>query len=154
MAIGVAGFRLFRDSGEQEKVFQLLALFGIYYFMNWCIFKLERSFSYAVRRFVGLALTTGLIGLTIYLFVSHTLYIRYTIALYYATSSMAFLCLLMGFTSVGYLYKMHDYLVGHAIFSLIGILSAFQVRTAKASSVARALPPIRLAYLTLQLLMS
>ena len=128
MAIGVAGFRLFRDSGEQERVFQLLALFGFYYFMNWCIFKLERSFSYAVRRFVSLALTTGLIGLTTYLFISHTLYIRYTIALYYATSSMAFLCLLMGFTSVGYLYKMHDYLVGHCIFSLIGILSALQVR--------------------------
>jgi callose synthase len=125
---GIAGRRLFRDSGEQQKVLELLGLFFTFFFLNWCIAKLERSFSYAVRRFASLTLTTTVVGLTIYLFVSHTLYVRYTIAIYYAVSSLSFLCLLVGFTPVASLYKMHDYLVGHTIFSLIGILSAVQVR--------------------------
>ena len=124
---GLAGGRLFRDVGEQQKVMELFALYGVFFFGNWCISKLEKSFTYAVRRFASLALTTSVVGLTIYLFVSHTLYIRYTIAIYYALSSISFLCLLVGFTPIAYMYKMHDYLVGHTIFSFIGILSAFQV---------------------------
>jgi callose synthase len=124
---GLAGSRLFRDSGEQQKVLELFVLYGVFFFGNWCISKLERSFTYAVRRFASLALSTVVVGLTIYLFVSHTLYIRYTVAIYYVISSIAFLCLLVGFTPVAYMYKMHDYLVGHTIFSLIGILSAIQV---------------------------
>ena len=124
---GLAGSRLFRDGGEQQKVLELFCLYGVFFFGNWCISKLERSFTYAVRRFASLALSTSVIGLTIYLFVSHTLYIRYTIAIYYTISSVSFLCLLMGFTPVSYLYKMHDYLVGHTIFSFIAILSTLQV---------------------------
>ena len=125
---GLAGSRLFRDGGEQQKVLELFCLYGVFFFGNWCISKLERSFTYAVRRFASLALSTSVIGLTIYLFVSHTLYIRYTIAIYYTISSVSFLCLLMGFTPVSYLYKMHDYLVGHTIFSFIAILSSLQVQ--------------------------
>ena len=124
---GIAGSRLFRDSGEQQKVLELIALSCLFIFLNWCISKLERSFSYAVRRFSSLTLSTGFIGITAYLFVSHTLYVKYTIALYYVMSSISFLCLLLGFAPVAYLYKMHDYIVGHSIFSMIGILSAFQV---------------------------
>jgi callose synthase len=127
LGVGLAGMRLFRDNGEQQKVGELLALYAVFFFGNWCISKLERSFTYAVRRMASLTLSSVVIALTVYLFVSHTLYVKYTIAIYYTVSAMAFLCLLMGFTTVAYLYKMHDYLVGHTIFLLIGILSTIQI---------------------------
>ena len=128
IGVGLAGDRFFRDQGEQEKVIELILLFGIYFFCNWCISKLERSFSYAVRRFTSLLLTTTFAAIIIYLFISHTLYIKYSIAVYYMISAFSFLCLLFGFNSVAYLYKMHDYLVGHTIFAFIGILSLLQVK--------------------------
>lgn len=84
---GIAGSRLFRDSDEQQKVLELTALFGIFFFGNWCIAKLERSISYAVRRFASLLLTSAVTGISIYLFMSHTLYVRYTVAIYYVLAS-------------------------------------------------------------------
>jgi callose synthase len=87
IGLGIAGSKLFRDSGEQQKVLELTALFGAFFFGNWCIAKLERSISYAVRRFASLLLTSAVTGISIYLFMSHTLYVRYTVAMYYAVCS-------------------------------------------------------------------
>ena len=108
-------------------VHQLVILGGVFFFGHWCLNKLERSFSYAVRRFVSLILTTTVCVLVVYLFLTHTLYFKFAVAIYYFLSSVCFLCLLAGLSPVSYLYKMHDYVVGHFIFLLIGILSMFQV---------------------------
>ena len=106
---------------------QLVLLGGVFFFGHWCLNKLERSFSYAVRRFVSLILTTSVCVLVVYLFLSHTLYFKFAVAIYYFLSAVCFCCLLAGLGPVSYLYKMHDYVVGHFIFLLIGILSMFQV---------------------------
>ena len=104
-----------------------MILGGVFFFGHWCLNKLERSFSYAVRRFVSLILTTTVCVLVVYLFLTHTLYFKFAVAIYYFLSAVCFLCLLAGLSPVSYLYKMHDYVVGHFIFLLIGILSMFQV---------------------------
>ena len=124
---GLGGDRLLRDGGEQQKVLELFALFVAYFFGSWCISKLERSVSYAVRRFAALVLTTSVLVLTIYLFISHTLYFKFTVAIYYMVSAFSFCCLLAGFQPIAYLYKMHDYLVGHSIFLFLGLLTAVQI---------------------------
>ena len=104
-----------------------MLLGGVFFFGHWCLTKLERSFSYAVRRFVSLILTTTVGVLVVYLFLTHTLYFKFAVAIYYFLSAVCFCCLLAGLSPVSYLYKMHDYVVGHFIFLLIGILSLFQV---------------------------
>jgi callose synthase len=97
IAWGLGGERFVRDHGEQQKVFELIALYGTFFFGSWCIYKLERSVTYAVRRFASLVLTTAVGGMTIYLFASHTLYFKFTVAMYYFLSGASFCCLMGGF---------------------------------------------------------
>ena len=127
IGVGLAGDNLFQDIGEQRKVQELFFLFVFFSISSWCISKVELAFSYAVRRFTRLIVTTLFVALTAYLFYSHTLYIKYSIAIYYVISAISFLCLLSGISHVAYLYKLHDYFVGHVIFAFIGILSLCQV---------------------------
>jgi hypothetical protein len=123
---GLMGGRFLRDSREQQRLLALLGLFAVFFFGNWIIAKLERSFSYAVRRLISLFLSTSVGIIVIYSFATHTLFFRYSVAMYYLISSIAFLCVLMG-ANVTYLYKMHDYMVGHLLFIIIGVLSSLQV---------------------------
>ena len=124
---GLHGARFLRDSTEQQRMFDLICLFAAFFFGHWVLSKLERTYSYAFRRFLSLVLTATLGSIIIYFFVSHTLYIKYTVGMYYIISAGSFLCLVMGFGPIAYLYKMHDYLVGHFIFLCIGILATMQV---------------------------
>lgn len=102
-------------------------MFVVFMLFSWCLSKLERSLSYAVRRFATLSLSTVVGGLLAYLFLSHTLYFKYTVAVYYMSSAVSFLLLLLGFTPISHAYKVHDYIVGHALFLIIGVLSTLQL---------------------------
>ncbi len=65
----------------------------------------------------------------IYLYVMHVKHCIYSIALYYFTAAICFLCLLTGrmTNAVMKVYKLHYYVVGHFLFTLLGILSLLQV---------------------------
>jgi len=65
--------------------------------------------------------------IAIYLFLSHTLYIKFSIAIYYFFSACAFFTLLCGFKQVQWVYKIHDYIVGHALMFILLILSGLQI---------------------------
>lgn len=107
---------------------EVVGLFFFFFFGNWIINKLERYLSYAVRRFASLCLTTFVMVATIYLITLHTQYIRYTVAVYYFLSSVSFLFLVMGYhNQINFVYKLHDYIVGHSIFLLLLICAFFQL---------------------------
>jgi callose synthase len=128
IANGLFGQKMFRDEAEQYRMVEILTLFGIFFFGNWIINKMEKYFTYAVRRFTSLLLSTIVGVVTVYLFFVHTQYIRYTIAVYYFIAAIAFLFLILGGQHfVLYVYKLHDYIVGHAIFMLLSILALLQV---------------------------
>ena len=116
-----------KDIGEQKKVLDVLGLYVLFFFGNWCISKLEKSLSYGARRFASLALTTFVGFTTIYWFAIFPVYFRYTVAVYYIGSALAFLCLISGVSGIAYAYKLHDYVVGHTIFFMIGVLTTLQV---------------------------
>jgi hypothetical protein len=109
-------------------VVEIVGLFVIFFFGNWTINKLEKYLPYAVRRFASLLLTTVVIASIGYLFVLHTQYIRYTVAIYYFLSAISFLFLVLGaHNQIYFMYKLHDYIVGHTIFILLGFLATLQL---------------------------
>jgi callose synthase len=127
ISYGLAGSRLRRDSGEQLRVLQLFLLFGVFVFGHWCIAKVEKSLVYAIRRFCTLCLSTVVSVTTIYLFISHPLYIKFSIAIYYLFSAVSFFLLLCGFKQIQWAYKFHDYAVGHVLMFILLILSGLQI---------------------------
>ena len=128
VAIGIAGSKFISSIEEQGRVLELLGVFAVFLFANWVIMKLERSWTYATRRFTTLIVWTATFGILTRLFIAHTQYIRYSISLYYLASAISFLLLLGGFNSqVSVMYKLHDYVVGHAIFLLLSVLALLQV---------------------------
>lgn len=128
IAVGVAGSKFLRSWEEQEMVLYLLAVFAVFLLGNWIIHKLERSWPYAVRRFATLFLWSAAAATLVSLFIAHGQYVKYTVALYYVAAAIAFLLLLSGVRSqVELVFKMHDYVVGHCIFCLLGILAILQV---------------------------
>ena len=127
LGFGIAGPRFVWSSTEKEKFSFVFILFFMFYFGNWCISKLEKTVSYAVRRFSGLLLNTCCIGLLIYLFHAHKKYFVYTMSFYYIGASFSFASLLFNIGNPSYLYKIHDYIVCHFIFGFLYILSILQV---------------------------
>jgi callose synthase len=127
ISVGLLQSRFFRDPDEQRRLLYLFLLFMVYIFGHWCISKLERSLSYAVRRFTSLTLSSAVAVTGVYFFVSHTLYLRYSLAMYYLCSSVCAFCLISGVGQVSAVYKLHDYVVGHTIFLILTILSTLQV---------------------------
>lgn len=131
ISFGIFGSKFWHDQGEQMKIVEVLALFVIFIFGHWIISKQERRLSYAIRRFSSLVLSLIVFGLTIYLYATHLDYIRYTIAIYYFGSAISFLCLMslgVHVQPLRYVYKIHDYIVGHTIFFFLSTLTFLQVR--------------------------
>jgi hypothetical protein len=123
------GTKIFHDNSEQKRLTHIIILFFLFYFGSWLIVKLEKSMSYAVRRVSSISLTTSITSIVIYLFFNHTLYIRYTVALYYFLAALSYTSLLCNVKAASHAYKFHDYLVGHSIFLMISLLSFLQVST-------------------------
>eukprot|EP00595_Chromulina_sp_UTEXLB2642_P001715 CAMPEP_0196767632 /NCGR_PEP_ID=MMETSP1095-20130614/41799_1 /TAXON_ID=96789 ORGANISM="Chromulina nebulosa, Strain UTEXLB2642" /NCGR_SAMPLE_ID=MMETSP1095 /ASSEMBLY_ACC=CAM_ASM_000446 /LENGTH=1772 /DNA_ID=CAMNT_0042136127 /DNA_START=2165 /DNA_END=7482 /DNA_ORIENTATION=- len=128
IAFGLFGWKFIDDNTEIERLFEVFGLFIIFFLGHWCISKLEKALSYGIRRFTSLMLSGFVSGMVIYLFISHGVYVRYTLATYYVGSAIAFLSLLtFGVTGpIAHIYKIHDYLVGHTIFILLAILTLLQ----------------------------
>ena len=133
ISIGLAGLKFLEDPEEQERVVAVVMVFGAFFFGNWCITKLERHLSYAVRRFMSMLLAAVVLFCTAYLFATHMQYFRYTIAIYYLLSAVCFMCLLCGI-NVSIIYKFHDYIVCYFLFVLIGFLALFRVNDAHTDS--------------------
>lgn len=127
VALGLMGKRFLHDTTEQHRLMSVIGIFIFFMVANWGLSKMERSFTYAVRRFASLLLSAGVAGILLYIFCTHTVYIRYTVAVYYASSALSFFCLLVGFAPIQQVYKVHDYVVGHSIFFVLGFLSCFQL---------------------------
>lgn len=127
IAWGIAGEKFFTSTKEQKRMLEMLGLFAIYFLGNWAIRKMERYWNYAVRRFTSLILTTVVVVMTVMLILLHPQYIRYITAMYYFISAVSFIPLLFGATSsVVYVYKLHDLIVGHSIFLLLSVLAFLQ----------------------------
>lgn len=127
LGLGLLGGRFLRDPGEHQRIIELLCLVAGYLVCSWILSKLERSVTYAVRRLAALTLSTAMFITIVYLFTTHTLYIKYAVAIYYLLSAVAFIFLACGQMSIRHIYKIHDYLVGHTLFFLLGLLSFMQV---------------------------
>ena len=127
LASGLFGRKFFRSQDEQKRVGYIFVLLLLYASTNWLLAKLERTISYAVRRFTKLFVSTSIFATMIYLICTHPLYIKYAVAIYYLLSAMSFLLLLKGVPGIIQVYKVHDYIVGHTIFALLGIMSLVQI---------------------------
>jgi callose synthase len=135
IAAGLAGNRLYHSSKERFLVVEMLSVIAVYVFIKWVLHKVERHQTYAVRRFISLFLSAS-VGITlIYLFSKHSKYVLYSVAAYYFCAAVAFLMLLIGQHSVVmHIYKLHDYVVGHAIFFLLSIACVLQVSSSRSSA--------------------
>lgn len=128
IALGLLGSRFMGNPSEQRKLCYLLAVFLVYFFLTWILRKLERNLAYAVRRVLSIGLTVLVAGTIVSLYCAHTLYIKYTVALYYLLAAVAYLFLLLGAPGlVIYIYKMHDYILGNILFTVLGALTMIQV---------------------------
>lgn len=92
-------------------------------------FRHERDFNYPIRRFLTLILSGFVLFYITTVYIHRIRYILHTIALYYLMSAICFVFLVLG-VNHSYLmqfYRIHDYIVGHSIFLLLTVASAFQV---------------------------
>lgn len=130
IGIGLLGSHFFHTSREQLRLGKILGICFAYLILKYLFRKFEFSVTYASRRLLHYLLSIVTIVPLIYLFVSHTQYFRYTIALYYLISAINYIILLCGFNSVSiHLCKVHDTLVGHFIFGVLLLMSLLQIGT-------------------------
>lgn len=127
ISVGLFGSSFFHHPEKQYQLAEVVGLYALFFIIQYCLALLEKSLSYAIRRFLSLLLSAVVIGVTIFLFISNTVYIRYTLSLYYLASSFSFLALICGSKNVATIYKFHDYLVGHVIFVILLFLSLLQL---------------------------
>jgi callose synthase len=128
IAIGIAGSTFIHSWEEQARVLELLGVFAVFIFANWVIFKLERSWSYPVRRFTTIFVWTVTGCVLARLYLAHVQYVRYSVSLYYIAAAATFSILLTGFhAQASIMCKLHDYVVGHSIFAILTILAVLQV---------------------------
>jgi hypothetical protein len=70
-------------------------------------------------------LTMGTLG---YLFYNHVHYFRYMVSLYYLAAALAYFLLLLGYNdTVIAVFKAHDIVLGHLIFTALLIMSVLQI---------------------------
>ena len=131
VGIGLLGKKFVLFPKEQFKLLKIIAIVVVYLVGKYSLHKFENNFGYAVRRLLHYCVSLSCLIPLLYLFMQHTRYFRYTIAVYYIASSVAYVLLLMGFNTVVIpLYKLHDILVGHLIFSVLLLMSVLQVHFA------------------------
>ncbi|CAE7582975.1 CALS5, partial [Symbiodinium microadriaticum] len=127
VGIGLLGKRFVLSPREQLKMVKIFGILVCYLIGKYALHKFENNFGYAVRRLLHYCVSVACIVPLLLLFVQHIRYFRYTVALYYVASSLAYVLLLMGFNSVVMpLYKVHDMLVGHMIFFVLLMMSILQ----------------------------
>jgi callose synthase len=127
IAAGIAGPTFLDSPEEQGKFLCVFAVFILFSVGNYFIHKLERTCSYAFRRFASLVLTTLVLVALVVLFAIHMRYFTYMMATYYFAGSVCFFCLVNGIQQVKFFYKLHDYVVGHFIFLILFLLAIIQI---------------------------
>lgn len=129
VGVGLLGKHFVFSPKEQLKMLRIIAIFVTFLVAKYLLHQFEHHCRYAIRRLLHYVISLACLVPLIYLFVQHTRYFRYTIALYYVAASLAYVLLLAGFNSaVVHVYKLHDMLVGHLIFAVLLVMSIFQVR--------------------------
>ena len=127
VTVGMAGEGILTKALEKERVTQIICLYGAFVVGHWVTSKLERSCSYALRRLSSFLVSATVAGFAIYLYLRSRQYITLTIALYYLASAVSLVLLLFGFKPIAYVYKIHDFIVGHFIFFVLLVLCCLQV---------------------------
>jgi callose synthase len=128
VAYGIGGKSVLTSQDDQNCMLKVLTVFVLFFFSNWVLHKLERTWTYAVRRVTRLIIWITMLSTLILLFINHLQYIRFTIATYYLIAALVYLFLLCNcHNQVIVVYKVHDYIIGHAIFLLLSVLALCQV---------------------------
>ena len=128
VAYGIGGKSILTSQDDQNCMLKVLTVFVLFFFSNWVLHKLERTWTYAVRRVTRLIIWITMLSTLILLFINHVQYIRFTIATYYLIAALVYLFLLCNcHNQVIVVYKVHDYIIGHAIFLLLSVLALCQV---------------------------
>jgi callose synthase len=127
LSCGIFGRKFFSDQGEQVRVLELVAVAALYWLLSWFVSRLERSVGYAGRRLLNLFVTLIMISLLGLMVFSHPAYLRYIIAMYYASATLAMFLLVVGYPHARLLFRTHDILVGHFLFSVLFIMAVCQV---------------------------
>ena len=128
ISLGLFGLDFVTDSRGQFRLLELLVLFLAYFLLSWVFSKLQRNLTYATRRFSTLILNSAMLLCLLSLFVQHQLYVRFSVALYYLLAAVTFIVLLWApGPLVLTIYKTHDYIVGHTLFLILGVMSTLQM---------------------------
>mgnify|MGYP001964173729 CR=1 FL=1 len=127
VGIGILGPSFFENPKDMEKFSTVFVLLFLFYGVHWIIGRLERTLSYAVRRSTTSFMSLISVLIIIYLFHAHKRYFGYTMSFYYMGAAFSFLCLVTGIYRPSYLYKMHDYIIGHFLFVILYVLSIIQL---------------------------
>jgi callose synthase len=126
VAYGICGSVLLTSASSRTKMLEIVALFAVFLAGNYLIALLERFGMYALRRFFSIAFTSAVFALAVYMIVRHPIYFSFAIALYYFIAAVALLLQLCG-QDMTFIYKIHDYIVGHVLFFVILIMSLLHV---------------------------
>ena len=105
----------------------LLAIFVSLVFLAKVFWNSSASFSYGVERGVKIIFTVSLFACCVVLVLEDTNFVRYFIAGYYFAAALAQIGLLFfSREMLKGMYRIHDLLLGHAIFFVLFILAALQ----------------------------
>jgi callose synthase len=131
IAIGIAGKKFFLKTDEQLKLLSVIGTILLFFLMKYILHRFEKDWQYPTRRFSSILLSLSIAFMILYLYISHTQHFLYTIALYYFLAAISFISLVMfGCHNhyLMYIYKTHDYIVGHFIFLCLSFGSLIQVK--------------------------
>lgn len=128
VAIGLGGRQFMESKAEQERVVEIVSIIILYLLSRHVLHLLEKSCGYASRRLLHYGSSLLTIITLAYLFAHHVHYFRYMVALYYLAAAVSYFLLLVGYNeTVMVMFKTHDMIIGHLIFTALLIMSVLQI---------------------------
>jgi hypothetical protein len=127
LGFGICGPTILTSADQRQKLLELFYLMIAFVAGNFFIIKWESlGVFYAMRRTVNLLFSGVCLLVAVFLFVNDLKYLQFFAAFYFFGAAIALSLMLFNFSPY-FLYKIHDYVVGHLLFVILIILSIFQV---------------------------
>jgi hypothetical protein len=132
VGIGLLGSDFFHSHSKQKELIHILILFVVFFVGHHILWLIEINnrydISYGVRRFASVILSTSVFIAAFIMFFRYHYLLRYSLAIYYFGASFGTICLLNGEVNwVIRMYMFHDYIVSHALFVILSVLTLFQI---------------------------
>ncbi|CAM9502379.1 unnamed protein product [Choristocarpus tenellus] len=128
IGVGIGIPKIVELDSKEIREFLKLGLLALAMLLGHCISdQCGMRFSPWVRRSSKIIIGTFAIIYGAMLMISHAKYIRVGVGLYYITSALSIVGVMLGFNGVRHAYHLHDFVLGHLLFFVLLLLSALQI---------------------------